>query len=303
MNEYYKSRYNLSKFFLNIDTDTYNNYLNIIIPILYIIPVILLIFLIIFAFKTINLTIIIYIIMYVILILLTFRLIFVLTSIKTSPILNNYKNYYNLANTIYKENFNYSQVIRTILEKKLFKNINNIENVYGENASILLNNSFDLLQYDEINEEYTTKIYIKDFKKFKFLNKSMGFIEIIKDNYNLDANNEPNIDYYIINLKILEEYYPESIEKKLLLKYLNDKYQTKLNILYQPSIFTPNFSRKFNKLIEYYKNSIYLYLAIITYFIIILLQGLFLIMNIGLTYIYLVIIIIAILLMYIYINI
>ena len=252
MNEYYKFRYNLSKFFLNIDNDTYNNYLNIIIPLLYIIPLLLILLLGFFSYKqSINISIIIYIIMLIILVILTFRLLFVLTSIQSSPILNSYKKYYSLANTIYKENFN-SSYIKEQLKLKLLKNINNIENVYSDNASTLLNSSYDLLQYDEIDEQYTTKIYIDDFKKFKFLNKKMsGFITDIPDPY------EPeNTKYYIINLKILEEYYSDSIEKKLLLKYINDKYQTNFSVLYQPSIFTLNFTRNLNKLIKYFQYSI-----------------------------------------------
>ena len=39
MNEYYKFRYNLYKFFLNIDNNDYNNLISIIIPLLYIIPI------------------------------------------------------------------------------------------------------------------------------------------------------------------------------------------------------------------------------------------------------------------------
>ncbi len=291
MNEYYKSRYNISKFFLNIDTDTYNNYLHVIIPLLYLIPIILFTLLIVLAFKIINITILLYLIIFVILLIATYKLINSLKSIITNPIINNYYDSYKLANLIYKENFENSDYVKSFLKSKLLQNINNIENLYGDKALIHLNNTYDILQYDEINEEtskYMTKLYINDFKKFKFLNQSMPFI------YNIDTT-------IVIDLEVLNNNFPS--EKKLLLKYFNDKYNINLNSLYQPFIFNTNNQKKMDKLIDNFKFNIYLYISVISYFILILLQGILINISTHITYIYLGIIIILLILMYIYNNI
>lgn len=292
MNEYYKLRYNLSKFFTNIDDDKYYNYLRIIIPILYIIPILLFALLVILAYKIINITIIIYIFLFIVLLIITYKLINSLKTIQKDPVIVNYINYYKIANIIYKENYN-SVYIKKLLKPKLLKNINNIENLYSENAINHLNNSFDILQYDEINkdtEKYISKIYIDNFKKFKFLNKSMQFI--------IDDRNN---NCYIIDLQLLNDRFPN--EKEQLLKYFNNKYNTNFKSLYNPLLFTPNYKRKFDIMVKNYKDNIYNYFAIIGFFILILVQGILLTLNATTTYIYSGIIITLILLMYIYNNI
>ena len=297
MNEYYKVRYNLSKFFLNIDSNTYENYLNIIIPILYLIPFLLL-GLLLFTFiksydNIINITTMIYIIMIVILVFISYKLINSLKDIQTNPIIKNYYEYYNLANIIYRENYMTSKTsyVQSEIKNKLLKNIGNIENLYGEKARKLLNTTKDILQYDDnINEEFTTKLYIDNTNKP--LNKH--YIQ----------EKTPYDDYKIkyIDLKIMEEYYGDTDDKKTLLDYLNKKYNSNLTKLYIPSIFTGNFNKGFHTMISNYKYNIYLYLVIIVYFILILFQGLLLNLNGAISYIYLAIIIILIILMYIINN-
>jgi hypothetical protein len=87
-----------------------------------------------------------------------------------------------------------------------------------------------------------------------------------------------NYDVTFIDLQTMEEYYKdrEIKERKILLNYLNQKYNTNLKTLYIPSIFTGNFNKRFKKMVDDFKYSIYLYIAIISYFIIILFQGILL---------------------------
>lgn len=294
MKEYYKSRYNLSNFFANIDTDTYNNYLSIVIPSLYIIPVLLLIFLLAFGYKIMNITIIIFIFLFIGLIIITYKLIKSLKSIQTHPLIVKYIDFYKIANMIYKENYFNSTFVNATLKDELLSTINNIENLYGDDAIFHLNNSYDILRYSELNkynEKYYTKLYIDNFKNFKFLNKSMQFIV---DNTDITSS-------YIIDLQLLSEKFPE--QHKELLKYFNNKYYIDLKSLYQPVLFTSNYKTKFDKLVKDYKNNIYNYFWILIFFVVIILQAILLQINTAITYIYSGIIIILILLMYIYNNI
>lgn len=295
MKEYYNSRYNLSNFFANIDTNNYNNYLSIVIPSLYIIPVFLLIFLIIFGYKIMNISIIIFIFLFVGLIIITYKLIKSLKSIQTHPLIVKYIDFFKTANTIYKENYFNSTFVNATLKDELLLSINNIENLYGDDAIFHLNNAYDILRYSELNkdnENYYTKLYIDNFKNFKFLNKSMPFIVDTTTNIN---------NSYIIDLQLLSEKFPE--EHKELLKYFNNKYYIDLKSLYQPVLFTSNYKTKFDKLVKDYKNNIYYYFWILIFFVVIILQAILLQINTAITYIYLGIIIILILLMYIYNNI
>jgi len=292
MNEYYKYRYNLSKFFTNIDSDDYNDYLTIIIPVLYIIPLLLFVLLLILGYKNMNVTIIIYIFLFIGLLIMTYKLIQSLKSIQTNPIITNYITFYKLANMIYKENFFNSTFVKLSLKEPLLLAINNIENLYGDQALTHLNNSYDILQYsDEIspkNNDFITKLYINDFKNFKFLNKFMQFINNINNSY-------------IIDLQLLNDRFPT--ENKLMLKYFNDKYQITLKSLYQPLIITTSYNRKFDKMLNDYKKTIYYYFAILLFFILIILQAILLQLNALMTYIYLGSIILIIILLYIYNNI
>jgi len=301
MNEYYKVRYNLSKFFLNVDTNTYDYLLSIIIPLLYLILILLLGLPFIFIKSyddIINITTIIYGFMIVMLVIITYKLIGSLKDIQTNPIINSYNEFYKLANIIYRENYsNSKKYVQTEVKDKLLKNIGNIENLYGEKARRLLNTTRDLLQYDDsINEDFVTRLYIDNYKNFKYL---------LNNNYYV-GKATPYEDYEVkyIDLKIMEEYYKdrENDERKKLLKYLNQKYNTNLTKLYIPSIFTGNFNKGFRKMIDDYKYNIYLYIAIIFYFILILFQGLLLNLNGTMTYIYISIIIFVIILMYIINN-
>lgn len=275
MNEYFKVRYNLSKYFLNVDNNTYEYLLNIIIPLLYLIPVLLLglPFLFIKSYDDIiNITTFIYIFLVVILMVITYKLINSLKDIQNNSIINSYHNYYKLVNIIYRENYaNSKKYVQTEVKEKLLKNIGNIENLYGEKARRLLNTTKDLLQYDDsINKNFVTRLYFDNYKNFKYL---------LNNNYYV-VTETPYTDYEVkfIDLQTMEEYYKDRNikERKLLLNYLNQKYNTNLTTLYIPSIFTGKFNKGFRKMVDDFKYCIYLYFAIISYFILILFQGILL---------------------------
>lgn len=301
MNEYYKSRYNLYKFLLNIDTDEYNIYLSIFLPILYIIIVLLSLFILILI-KTTNISIIIYIIFLVLLYITSYNLVQSLQSIKTNEILLQYKTYYQLYNCLFKENLKISlknsgettrettNNILLLLKNDLLDNINNIENIYGDDAKKLLN-SYDISKYYDLDnyiaEEMDYKLYIdnKD-TELSFIKKNREFVVII-DN---------NLKY--IDLKVLYEPNMNYSESSILLNYINKKYNTILSTLYIKPIFTPKFNKSLNELINNLKRNIYYFIIILCYFIVILLQGLICQYNMIITHIYMIIIIIAFIIMY-----
>ena len=96
MNEYYYIRYNLYKYFLNIDDDSYNYNLSIIIPILYIILVLLSLFGLL-LFQNITGYTIIYMILLISLYIITYKLIISLKSITTDETLINIRSFMNFA--------------------------------------------------------------------------------------------------------------------------------------------------------------------------------------------------------------
>jgi hypothetical protein len=204
---------------------------------------------------------------------ITYKLINSLKDIQTNPIINKYNDYYKLVNIIYRENYaNSKKYVQSEVKEKLLKNIGNIENLYGEKARRLLNTTKDLLQYDDsINEKFVTRLYIDNFKNFKYLLNNNNYYVVKETPYT-------NFDITFIDLKTMEELYnTRNIkERTLLLNYINQKYNTKLTTLFIPSIFTGRFNKEFRKIMNDYTYSIYLYMAIISYFILVLFQGILL---------------------------
>jgi hypothetical protein len=297
MNEYYYIRYNLYKYFLNIDDDNYNTYLSIIITILYIILILLSLFALLLLQNITGFTII-YIILLVFYYIITYKLIISLKSISTNETLIKYKNFYELRNIIFKENLKYAlnknkenkeitDDIKYLNSNKetIIKNINNTENIYGKDANKLLNSSYDLLKYFDLNEYiekgYYNRLYVDNLK---FIQTSLPYI----------IKNEKSIVY--INFELLEDY-PQ--QQKELLKYLDLKYNKKLSFT-SKNIFTADFNKKLNNTISNYKTNIYYYIAISVCFIIILLHGLFVYFNRTLASIYFSLIIIALIVLYYY---
>lgn len=191
----------------------------------------------------------------------------------------------------------------------LIRNINNIENIYGKKAEKLKNTSNDILKYythnnrteneNNIENIYTTRLYIK-FKNFNYLNQNQKFMNLDDTNIDLDVNYGT---YPYVDLKILEEYYKTSNEKTNLLNYINKKYNTDFNVLYMPSIFTSRFNKKFEDLLNNFKQNIYNFIIISIFLLLMILQNILIDINIILVNIYIAIIVILILFMYYYTNI
>jgi hypothetical protein len=169
------------------------------------------------------------------------------------------------------------------IKDTILLNINNIENLYGEDANKLYNSSHDLLKYFNLDEYISKGFYNKLYiDKLNFIDKKLPYI----------INENKNINY--INFEILERY---DKQKSQLINHLNIKYNKNLSFS-SKHIFTPNFYKKLNTLIANYKKNIYYYIFISMIFIIILLHSLFVYFNYFLTYIYLSIIIIAFIILY-----
>jgi len=295
MNEYYYIRYNLYKYFLNIEDDTYN--LSLIISILYILLILLTLFALLLLKNITGFTII-YIILLVFFYIITYKLIISLKSISTNETLIKYKNFYELRNIIFKENLQYAlnqnkknirnQNIDYLYSNKdtIIKNINNTENIYGNDAKKILNTSYDLLKYFDLNEYIEKGFYNRLYvENINFIQTSLPYI--IKEKID-----EKIITY--INFELLEDY-PQ--QQKELLKYLDLKYNKKLSFT-SKNILTADFNKKLNNLISNYKINIYYYIAISVCFIIILLHGLFVYFNKSLAFIYFSLIIISLIILY-----
>jgi hypothetical protein len=318
MNEYYKKRYNLSNYFLNIDNDDYATYMYIILILILIILIIYTIHPILFIIinKRTNISIIIYIIFLIVLYIISYNLYISLKNISSNELILSYHNYYKLANIIFKENLN-NPNLKSDFKNRIIKNIKIIENIYDNNkANIFFNTSTDILKYythinlsyDNTNENsnieniYTQRLYI-DLKNFKFLHINLESKFINNDTNNIDLMEISNDDKHsYVDLKIMEEYYKDSNEKKLLLKYINNKYYTNFNNLYIPSIFTSKFNKKLDNIINNLKNNIYNFIYISIFFLFISLQNLLIQYNFYMVHIYLAIIISLFIFMYYYTN-
>jgi hypothetical protein len=318
MNEYYKKRYNLSNYFLNIDNDDYATYMYIILILILIILIIYTIHPILFIIinKRTNISIIIYIIFLIVLYIISYNLYISLKNISSNELILSYHNYYKLANIIFKENLN-NPNLKSDFKNRIIKNIKIIENIYDNNkANIFFNTSTDILKYythinssyDNTNENsnieniYTQRLYI-DLKNFKFLHTNLESKFINNDTNNIDLMEISNDDkHWYVDLKIMEEYYKDSNEKKLLLKYINNKYYTNFNNLYIPSIFTSKFNKKLDNIINNLKNNIYNFIYISIFFLFISLQNLLIQYNFYMVHIYLAIIISLFIFMYYYTN-
>jgi len=203
-----------------------------------------------------------------------------------------------LRNIIFKENLKYAlnkknvenvEEINYLKSNKetIIKNINNTENIYGKEANKLLNSSYDLLKYFDLNEYIEKGFYNRLYvENLNFIQTSLPYI--------IRHPIEATIVY--INFELLEDY---PTQQKELLKYLDLKYNKKLSFT-SKNIFTADFNKKLNNTISNYKTIIYYYIAISVCFIIILLHGLFVYFNRTLASIYFSLIIIALIVLYYY---
>jgi hypothetical protein len=321
MNEYYKKRYNISNYFLNVDTDDYYNNNSMVILFIAITLIIYTIYPIIFIItnKNINTTVLIYIIFLIFYYIISYKLYISLKNISSNELLLNYYQYYNLANIIFKENLNNASFNNSNINDGIIKNINNIENVYGNKATELKNTTKDILKYytydntttsnkyDTENENsnieniYTQRLYI-NFKNFSYLHKNLKFINYDNSTIDLKQDEASSLNNPYVDVKIMEEYYKNSNERNQLLNYINKKYNTNFNSLYRPSIFTSKFNKKLDIIINEIKNNIYNFIYISIFFIAISLQNLLIQFNIFMVHIYISIILILFIFMYYYTN-
>jgi len=296
MNEYYKIRYNICKYFLNLDLQ-----LSLLKNLLYIVLILSCTFLIsIFNYKSLNIiNFIIYIIHLLFLLYTSYDLISTINKIKKDEIVNSYNNYFQLINCIFKENLSNSITIYKTekinknsklynlynIKDELITYINNIENIHATNdINILISSTPDLIKYYDID-----KYINNNFDKHLYLPENSKFIN---SRYNKYLKNEDDKHKYL-DLQLLNNY----PIKSHLLDYLNKKYNKNFTDIYlEPPFLSPLFENKLNKLVSDYKWTIYNYLMTITFFIFIILHSLYISYNIYIISIYIISIILSILL-------
>lgn len=298
MEEYYKIRYNLYKYFMNVDSDTYARYIYIYGIIIFTLGILLPIFLI-SIIKNINVYMFIFLIFLILYYYISYKLYIYLLNIPNNNELKSYKLLYEILNIIYRENKDNQDID---IKNKLKYNIRNIENKYDDKIidDIILKseNNNDILKYYDIDN------YLMNDKPFSLIYKSDNIKSFL---YNIGGDNS----YYIYKNNLIEIklniLFDENMVKNdniidiqnKLLKYINKKYNKNLSTLYiNPNINDDKYLYK--DLIKSLKSNIIYYTIISFYFILLILHGLFINMNITLIYMYILIIIIAIFIMYYY---
>ena len=301
MNEYYKIRYNITKYFFNLDIQ-----LSLLKNLIYVVLILSCIFLIsIYNYNSLNMiNFIIYIIHLLFLLYTSYDLLKMINQIKKDETLNKYNDHFELINCIFKENLHnamtifktdkidkYSNLYELYkIKDELITYVNNIENVYKTNdVNILISSTPDIIKYYDIE-----KFINNNFDKYLYLPSNSKFINPRFNKY-LKQDNE-NYSYKYLDLELLNKY----PIKSQLLNYLNNKYNKDFtNVYLEPPYSSPLFNIKINKIIDDYKWSIYNYLMTISFFIFIILHSLYLSYNINIVYIYLITIILGILLLFI----
>lgn len=299
MNEYYKIRFNFTKYFINLDIQ-----LSLIKNLIYVVLLLSLIFIIsIFNnnnhLNPINFSI--YILHIIFLIYISYILLKNIYDIKKNELIINYNNYFELVNCIFKENLaNSINIYKTngiqkntnlydlyLINDELIKNVNDIENIYNSpDVNSLLASTSDILKYYDIekliNNNFDKRLYLTSNSKFN------------NNRYNKYLNNENNEKY--LDLELLNDY----PIKSQLLDYLNKKYSKNFSDVYlKPPFLSPSFNNKFNEIIDEFKWNVYNYLMTISFFIFLILHALYLSYNHYITYIYIILIIIFIIILFI----
>lgn len=299
MNEYYKIRYNISKYFIDID-----NKLSLLKNLIYVVLILSSVFLIsIFDYKTLNkINFSIYFIHLLFLLYTSYILLKTLNDIKKDEAINNYNDYFELINCIFKENlYNSTSIYKSDkieknsnlytlynIKDELITYINNIENVYANNdINILISSTPDIIKYYDID-----KYISNNFDKHLYLSPNSKFNN---SRYNKYLKYVDDKNKYL-DLQLLNDY----PIKSHLLNYLNKKYNKNFsNVYLEPPFSSVLFDNKIQKLVDNYKWAIYNYLMIIAFFIFIILHSLYLTYNIQIIYIYIIAIILSITLIYI----
>ena len=309
MEEYYKIRYNLYKYFMNIDSDTYDIYIYIFIINIIILGILLPIFLI-SVIKNVNIYILIFALFIILFYYISYKLYYLFKNIQNNNELKSYKLLYEILNIIYREN---KETIKDIekfnnMENDILKpNIRHIENIYDDskinNLILKSENNNDIIKYYDLDDylnndnafnllynEKDTKSFIttigvnNDYINYTYKYDKKTFIQI-KLNILFDKNR-------IIDDNIIET-------RNKLLKYINKKYNKNLSTLYI-NLDINDDKYLYKDLIKTLKSNILYYTIIVSYFILMMLHGLFINLNILLTYIYIFTITIFIFIMYYY---
>jgi hypothetical protein len=310
MEEYYKIRYNLYKYFMNIDSNTYDIYIYIFIINIIILGILLPILLI-SVIKNVNIYILIFVLFIILFYYISYKLYYLFINIQNNNELKSYKLLYEILNIIYREN---KETIKDInkfknMEKDILKpNIRNIENIYDDNKinNLILKseNNNDIIKYYDLddylnNDNAFNLLYNKEDTK-SFITTIGGINDYINYTYKYDPDNtriQIKLNILFDKNRIIDDNIIETRNK--LLKYINKKYNKNLSTLYiNLDINDKKFLYK--DLIKTLKSNILYYTIIVCYFILIMLHGLFINLNILLTYIYILIITILIFIMYYY---
>lgn len=309
MEEYYKIRYNLYKYFMNIDSNTYDIYIYIFIINIIILGILLPIFLI-SVIKNVNIYILIFALFIILFYYISYKLYYLFKNIQNNNELKSYKLLYEILNIIYREN---KETIKNInkfknMENNILKpNIRHIENIYDDskinNLILKSENNNDIIKYYDLDD------YLNNDNAFNLLyneKDTKSFITTIRVNndyinytYKYDKKTFIQIKLNILfdKNRIIDDNIIETRNK--LLKYINKKYNKNLSTLYI-NLDINDDKYLYKDLIKTLKSNILYYTIIVSYFILMMLHGLFINLNILLTYIYIFTITIFIFIMYYY---
>jgi hypothetical protein len=257
MEEYYKIRYNLYKYFFNVDNDNYNTIVSLLMYVILSIILCLSCFLIV-AINTVDFYLILFVIFLIFYIFSCYYLIKVLSDFQKDENLNIYKQYYDICNTIYRES--------GIIDATIVPNIKNIEKIFDSTElNIFINNNInnnDILKYVDLNNFDNTRLFF-------------------------DQNNIPDliIDYNCVSFYKNKTYIGLDVlfdsdvsntykdAQQVVLNYINRKYNKKYKTLYIPK--NTRDINKYDKYITKIRQNCYIFVLLSIYFLIICLHGLF----------------------------
>jgi hypothetical protein len=257
MEEYYKIRYNLYKYFFNVDNDNYNTIVSLLIYIILSILMGLSCFLIV-AINSVDFYLIAYVIILILYIFSCYYLITILSNFEKDNNLNTYKQYYDVCNTIYREN--------GIIDKNIVPNIKDIEKIFDPSElNIFINNNInnnDILKYIDLNNFDNTRLYFSQ-NNIPDLIIDYNFVSFYK--------NKSYIKLDVLFENNTNDSYKEA--QRVVLNYINKKYKKRYTTLYIPK--NSHDINKYDKYISKIRQNFYIFILLSIYFLIIFFHGLF----------------------------
>jgi Ca2+/Na+ antiporter len=259
MEEYYKIRYNLYKYFFNVDNENYDFILTTLFYIILCVLMCLACFFIV-VIDTVDLYLITFVIFFIVYLYLSYCLLRTLSDIDKDENLNVYKTYYDLCNVIYREN--------GIIDINIVPNIKNIEKIFDPSElNIFINNNItnnDILKYTDLNNFDNTKLY--------FDPKTMLDL-FISNNY---IASDTNKSYIKLDVLFNDVSYnnPLKDSQQVVLNYINRKYKKHYTTLYIPKNSLE--INKYDNYISKIRQNSYLFILLSVYFLVIGFHGLFL---------------------------